>query len=1136
MNNIKRTNMMQGVIRAGVCLFMLSGTCVLSAQEADTTAVAVQTKVAPAKAKTVAPKYEMKQVSGHIFDAATKKPLAGVRVQALSNRFYTTMTDENGAYTISVPTFVTALYINLDGYNAVQLGIKGSEKQDAVLYNGIVKPLYKDGTDIFNTASMGLDNSSATTIENDIENHLNGSVRAINRGGMPAQGAFLLMNGLNSLNANTQPLVVIDGVVQDMQYNRTTLHDGFVNNLFNIIDPEDIENVETIKNGVALYGSRGANGVIKITTRRGRSMVTRIKIRAYGGFETIHNKIPVMNGNQYRSYISEFLGTTEYAKSLSSSQNIPFLNEDPSYLFYPMYHNNTDWQSDLYSTAFTQNYKVGVEGGDDIAMYNLSLGFTQSNATAKKNDFNRLNIRFNTDVTLTKNLTSSIDIGYARNAYNLRDNGWAEDYSRRHISSPNVLGLIQSPFISPYAYFVGYKNGGLYLGHTDKVYAGKNYNDTNNPFSFAKDYGFAGLVNPYWTLLNGEGNNKNYQEQTQFNLNIAPKYQINKYLTIQNRFSYILNRSNEKYYLPYNGTPTMEVEGLGDVYSIVRSQFGKETTLFNDFQVNWARQFGAHAVDVLGGFRYSAYSYSDSHVSGYNNDNDKMPNMSYSLQYKDYGGTNDTWNNLSYYVNGSYNYRNRYFLNAIVAMDASSRFGKEAKGGLKLAGVRWGFFPSLQAGWVVSNEDWFNVKAINYLKLTAGYEESGNDDVDYYASRTYFANRKFLDRATALVLANIENPTIQWETTRKFNIGLNTNMFDNRLSLGLNWFYAKTSNLLAQKSVSDITGLRTMWANDGALKNTGVEFNVNAVLVNHKDWRWQAGFTIGHYKNELTKLPTSDLNYITSYPLDANGKRIEESAQVLHGVLSNVYGNKNILSAVGRSVGVFYGYKTAGVFSTDAQAAQAGKYGYLRYPTGIASSPYRNFKAGDVHFVDQNGDGWINEADMVEIGNPNPTIYGNLYTTLSWKGLTLDLIFKYSLGNDVFNYQRSQLEAQNNIWNQTTAVVNRWRYEGQVTDVPRPMASTNEEWVDNERFSDRWIEDGSFLKLKKLRLTYKLPLNLSWLQGLSVWGEVNNVFTVTKYLGSDPEVSVGNGVLYQGVDAGYLPSSRSFNFGVTINL
>ena len=186
--------------------------------------------------------------------------------------------------------------------------------------------------------------------------------------------------------------------------------------------------------------------------------------------------------------------------------------------------------------------------------------------------------------------------------------------------------------------------------------------------------------------------------------------------------------------------------------------------------------------------------------------------------------------------------------------------------------------------------------------------------------------------------------------------------------------------------------------------------------------------------------------------------------------------------------------------------------------------------------MDQNGDGWISEADMVEIGDPNPDFYGNFYTSLSWKQLTLDLNFKYSVGNDVFNYQRSQLESANNIYNQTTAVVNRWKYEGQQTDVPRTMSADNELWVNNERFSDRWIEDGSYLKLKKVRLTYKLPLNLSWLQGLAVWGEANNVFTVTKYLGNDPEFSCGNGVLSQGIDAGYLPTSRNFNFGVTINL
>lgn len=1135
MNNNKRINLLQGALRAGVCMFMLSGATALSAQTAATTDSIAKAK--PAKVAKKAPKYEMKEISGHVYDAATKKPLGGVHVQALNNSRYTALTNAKGEYTISVPKFVNALYLYSDRYNSVQVGVKADNGQDVVMYKTTVRSLYKDGTDLFSTHAMTVDNTSALTIENEIENGLNASIHTTNRGGMLGQGAMMLMNGINSLNANAQPLIVIDDVLQDMQYDRTSIHQGFMNNVFNIIDPEDIETVEAITNGVALYGARGANGVIKITTRRGKSQVTKIKVRAFGGFETVPSRAKMMNASQYRSYVSEFLGTTENADVLSSNSTISFLNEDPGYLYYPMYHNNTNWQKDLYSTAFTQNYKVSVEGGDEVAMYNLSLGYTQGDATAKNNDFNRLNIRFNTDIQMFRNMTAQLDIAYARDAYNILDNGWASDYSQSNISSPNVLGLVQSPFLSPYAYYVKYdQNTGLTLGHTDKVYAGKVYSDANNPLAFAQDFGYEGLVNPYWILQNGNGNNKNYQEQTQFNLTIAPKYQINRYLYVEDRFAYVLNRSNEKYYLPYSGTPEKEVEGLGGVSSVVKSQFGKETTLFNDLHVNWARHYGANYINLLGGFRYSSYTYSDSYLTGYNNDNDKMPNYKYGLQYKTYGGTKDKWTNLEYYLNAAYNYRNTYFLNFAMAMDASSRFGKEAEDGIKMFGVQWGIFPSLQAGWVISNEKWFNVPAINYLKFTTGYEVSGNDNVDYYASRTYFENVKFLDKATALVLSNIENPKIQWETTKKFNLGLQTNMFKNRLSLGLNWYVSKTTNLLTQKSVSDITGLHTMWANDGAMKNKGVEFDLNAVLIHHKDWSWQAGFSIGHYKNEITELPTSDLNYYTTYALDANGNKIESTANTIHGTLSSVYGTNNILTAVGHAAGVFYGYKTAGVFSTDAEASQAGLYGYLRYPTGLSSQSYRNFKAGDVHFIDQNGDGWISEADMVEIGDPNPSIYGNFYTNLSWKGLSLDVIFKYSVGNDVFNYQRSQLESANNIWNQTTAVVNRWRAEGQQTDVPRAMASTNDEWVNNERFSDRWIEDGSYLKLKKLRLTYKIPINLSWLQGLSVWGEANNVFTITKYLGSDPEVSCGNGVYYQGIDAGFLPSSRSFNFGVTINL
>ena len=225
------------------------------------------------------------------------------------------------------------------------------------------------------------------------------------------------------------------------------------------------------------------------------------------------------------------------------------------------------------------------------------------------------------------------------------------------------------------------------------------------------------------------------------------------------------------------------------------------------------------------------------------------------------------------------------------------------------------------------------------------------------------------------------------------------------------------------------------------------------------------------------------------------------------------------------------------MFKDNAEASTAGKYGYLKYPTGVVGDPSRDFKAGDVHFVDVNGDGWISEADMVKIGDPNPDIYGNIFTSLSWKRFTLDINFKYSLGNDIYDYQRSQLEQGNTVWNQSKALVNRWRYSGQETSIPRLMSTTNtEEWVNNERFSDRWIDNGSYLKLKKVRLTYQVPLSLSWLQGLTVFGECNNIFTLTKYKGEDPEVSCGNSVLYQGVDAGYLPQSFSCNFGVTFNL
>ena len=1144
MKDIRRNYYLRRAFALSLGLVFLTGISPIYAQDIegdDATEEEVTEQVAKKRPIPVAPTYQMKEVSGQIFDAATHKPLSGVQIQALNDIRYTAMTEEDGRYKISVPVFVTALYVATPEYNPVQVPIKDGAV-NVNMYSSVFKSFFNNGTETFKTHSITTDNSSAITVEQDIENQLAGSVRTSMRGGLPGQGASMFINGLNSLNTTAQPLVVVDGVIWDMQYDRSAIHTGFFDNVLASLDPEDIESVRVLDTGTALYGARGANGVLEITTKRGRNRATRIGVRVYGGVETTPTTLDVMSGDQYRGYLTEILGTYMPTKAsdklnyLSIISSRPFMNEDPNYTFYDIYHNNENWQKDLYQTAVTQNYRVNVQGGDEIAMYALSLGYTTADATAKNNDFNRLNIRFNTDISLSERLTAAFDISYARSAYNLRDNGWAEDYSRSNIASPNVLGLINAPMISKHAYYVYWDEADQRnkLIGADNIYSGKNYSDSNNPFRFGENYGTSALANPYWILESGQGDNKNFEEQTMFTLNFNPKYQLNSWLTIGDRFSYVVDRTSELYYLPNNGTPQKTVEGLGSVTSAVRSQFADESSIFNNFYLHADKHMGAHTLTATAGFRLTSFNYSNSYTNGYNNGNDKMPNLSYSLQYLTYGGTNDKWVNMAYYLDGHYNYLNRYFVDATVTSEASSRFGKNTKEGVKLFGVKWALFPSLRAAWLISSEPWFNFKPVNYLKLSAGYEESGNDNIDYYASRTYFANEKFLYNSTSLTLSNIANSEIQWETTRRFNVGLETSLLDNRLNLGVNFFWSKTSNLLTLQNLNYLTGLPAMWSNSGALKNQGASVNVSGIILNLKNFKWELGFSVGHYKNEITQLPSTDVMKL--YNLNEDGSK-GSIYKTIQGYTSSIYGTDNILTSVGNAAGVFYGYKTQGVFATEAEASTAGKYGYLKYPTGYSGDPSRDFKAGDVHFVDQNGDGWISEADMVKIGDPNPDVYGNIFTSFSFlKNFKLDVIFKYSLGNDIFNYQASQLEQSSNLWNQTTAVLNRWTYSGQVTDMPRAVLTSSSEWVNNERFSDRWIEDGSFLKLKKVRLTYKLPLSLSWLQGLTVWGEANNLFTITKYRGIDPEVSCGNSVLYQGIDTGMLPQSRSFNLGVTINL
>ena len=1124
--------------RLALCLFIVSGAYapVMAQDVVDEEGIAEADSIALAKrriAKKPVKQYEMKSVAGTITDAATGKPMGGVRIQALQLPRFSTLTDEDGTYKFEVPVFCHALIIEAPDYNLLQMPIKGETGQDAQMMSAQFHGFYTDGTTITAQKKIMLKETSSISVETDMQNLLAGDIHSTSRAAHPGQGAFLTIRGINSINASAQPLFIIDGNMVDLEEERTSLHEGYYNNILAGLDPENVESIQVLKNGTALYGAKGANGVIIINTKRGHSQATKINVRIYGGVELAPSRLTMMDGNAYRNYLSELAGTVKDVRE-STSGNLSqyaFLNEAPesSNYYRSVFHNNTDWQKDMYRTAFTQNYKVSVEGGDDVGMYDLSLGYTSGQSTLKGNDFSRLNLRFNTDISVFEKLKAGLDIAYNQTSYNVLDNGWSENYDMQNIGSTNVLGLIQASFLSPYAYYHDEKTGKLELSHD---YAGK-YASTNgvgrwiqNPFCFPHglDYDINEcLRNPYWIIENGKGKNKNYAELTQISINFSPKYQITKQFSISDRFNYTLNRNNEKYFLPINGATMYFLEDLGEISSVLKSQFTKESTINNDFRIEWANNYGAHTIDVFGGWRYNNYSYSYSYMRGYNNENDKLPNISKNMQYVNYGGTKDNWIDMTYYLNADYNYQNKYFAQFTVSSQASSRFGKHTKDGLHLAGVSWGIFPSLQLGWVISNEKWLKTgKAVNYLKLTAGIDQSGNDGIDYYAARTYWESQQVSENTVGLVLKNMENTSIQWETTTRFNAGLEGSFFKNRVNAGVDFYYSKTDNLLTMKDLDYRSGLGQYWTNDGQLKNIGVDFRAAVALVNSKNIKWELGATLGHYKNEITQLPSSDA--------------INQGYRVIRGHTNSIYGKDNVLTAVGYAAGTFFGWQTKGVLASDAEASTAGKMGYLKYPTGIKENPYNNFQAGDVRFVDQNGDGVIDDNDKVAIGNPNPDIYGNIFTNFTWKNLRLDVNFKYSLGNDVYNYQRSILEGGNTTYNQTTAMQNRWTYEGQRTDIPKVCYIDGDDWRNNERMSDRWIDDGSYLKLKNVRLTYIVPVQNEWLQGLRVWGEANNLFTVTRYLGIDPESSSRNSVLYQGIDTGLLSPGRSFNLGVSINL
>lgn len=1084
-------NIRKSFLRNAICVMMMGAVLPVAAQDdmddPEGNVVAVARKPAVEK-------YQLMTVKGKVVDEATKAPLGGIQIQMLGNSKYTAMSDDDGTFAINVPVFATSLYVYSEEFLSQQVAI-GDGKEEVLVYMLSDKygKMYDKSTTITASRSITSEKPGYFTIDNEIGNRLGGDVRSLQRSGTPTIGSSMFVRGINSINANAQPLIIVDGVELDMQFDATSLHSGHFNNLLSTVAASDIEKVTVLKNATALYGARGANGVILIETKRGHSMATRIDADITVGLSLIPRLPTMMNASQYRTYATELLGTIDGTENMDFN----FLNDSPDSYYYNMYHNNTDWSKEVYRNALTQNYSISVQGGDNVGMYNLSLGYADANSTAEGTDWSRMNVRFNTDITVWKNLSTKFNLAISRSTSHLFDDGASADVSEGTPTSITFLGLIKSPLLSPYQYNATINGFTELPSVADELFSplGEGYS----------------LANPVGILEEGEGENKNYTENTNLSIQFEPTLKITDDLKLTSLFNYSLNRVSELYTRPGDVVPSFQVPYYGYVYNGFSTLYSKQTNVLSNTHLDYSHNFGAHTLAAFAGFRYNYFYYRSDELTTqyYSLQDNKSPNHSAGTNnYFTIGGLDETWKQMQWYGNVDYNYKNRYFATVSVLFEANSRFGDNCDG-LGLFGVKWAVFPSVQLGWVATNEAWFPKNTgIDYLRVNVGYDMSGNDDIGSYAARTLYTSVKFNKYANGLLLTNIGNDKIKWETSYKFNAGFQAYLLHNRIGVSFDYFYSTTKDLLTYRSfTTPISGNGGYWANNGELKNTGFEVSLSGKPVVMKDWQVEVGASVGHYKNEVTKLAGD------SYT-------------------SSIYGTDNILTSVGNPVAMFYGYKTEGVFASDADAKAAGKDGnylYFEDSKGVK----QEFKAGDVHFVDKNGDGMITEEDRFIIGDPNPDIYGNIFATVNWKDFTLSMNFNYSLGNDIYNYQRMLLNSGSNFYNQQVATTGRWRYENQVTDMPRSVYGDP---MGNNRMSDRWIEDGSYLRLKTLTLSYRVPVYFSWLQGLTVTAEAINLFTLTKYLGSDPEFSINNGVMYQGIDCGNVAQGRAFTLGLKINL
>ena len=1000
-------------------------------------------------------------LTGRITDARTGEPLIGASLVPKSSKELGAVTDIDGNFklvtNVELPLTLSVQFIGyrsqeVDVYDAsepvdIQL-IDASDRLNEVVIIGYGAQKRLELTSSISTVNQELLKQNSPSVESTLQ----GAVAGLNvttTSGQPGAASIIRIRGGNSITGGNEPLYVIDGfiVYNDVASNKTGARgsDAALDPL-SFLNPSDIESIEVLKDvaATAIYGTRGANGVIIITTKKGSHGRNNISYSASFGWSSISKKLDYLNAWQWADLWNELYENGEVGYRL----------DEPTASY--------DWQDAALQTGFSQEHQLSVVGGDEISRYSISGSYKNQEGILLNTGLKRYAARINYERNVFKNLLIGLN---ANGAYN-QMKGQSDKSSM--FAANSWYGAISHTPYTPI-----YNEDGSF-----------NYDPT--PTSVDIYNGKVG--NPISDLLN-------YQTETENTRVIGTgfaEWTVIPQLKLKASLGADISNTRQNYYAPSYTSDGLPYNGYSSIGQT------KTHVWQTEFTATYSNVFKrVHSLTVLAGYtaQYTDRSRFATTAYGFSNDATGYDNIGAAATTQPSSSAHYISTLQSVIGRVNYSYDSRYNASLTLRADGSSRFAKSHK---------WGWFPSLGFSWNIDREKWLHLsKKVDFIQLRASVGVVGNQEIgDYQFAANVVPRTVVVDgmRATSYIISNKSNPDLKWETTASYNVGLSTGFFKNRLTATLDVYYKKTSDLLLDVPVEQVTGFSTVLRNVGSVTNKGVEFEVGGVLVDKKDLKWNVNANIAHNKNEVTSLGNAEY-FIPS-----------------HG-----YTNPLIVK-VGEPLGSFYGYLFKGIIQSDEDLSS------------LPSQTISPVEPGNPKFEDINGDNVVNEQDRVVLGNIQPKFTYGFNTKLTYKNWELFVSASGSYGNKLFNELACRLDRGNGYYyNPLAEVADRWTPTNPSNTIQKASNATSI-YTDS-----RFVEDASYLKIRNIQLAYTLPIpQITKDSRLRLYVSLQNFFTITKYNGYDPEANRSGtdetSALYQGIDNGTYPTAKTVLVGFNITL